>query len=134
LALIEALESGRIAGAALDVFEQEPLGESRLRELSNVILTPHLGASTTEAQVGVAVDVAEQIRDVLLGLPARSAVNIPGLTPDVMEKLRPYLQLAETMGNLVSQLAGGRCDSLNVRLQGELATKDSHPPGTGKLC
>jgi len=127
LALIEALESGRIAGAALDVFEQEPLGESRLRELSNVILTPHLGASTTEAQVNVAIDVAEQIRDVLLGLPARSAVNIPGLTPDVMEKLRPYLQLAETMGNLVSQLAGGRCDSLNVRLQGELATKDSQP-------
>ena len=64
LALIEALESGRIAGAALDVFEQEPLGESRLRELSNVILTPHLGASTTEAQVNVAIDVAEQIRDV----------------------------------------------------------------------
>jgi D-3-phosphoglycerate dehydrogenase len=113
--------------ATLDVFEQEPLGESRLRELSNVILTPHLGASTTEAQVNVAIDVAEQICDVLLGLPARCAVNIPGLTPDVMEKLRPYLQLAETMGNLVSQLAGGRCDSLNVRLQGESGNKDSQP-------
>jgi D-3-phosphoglycerate dehydrogenase / 2-oxoglutarate reductase len=126
-ALVEAIESGKIAGAALDVFEKEPLGESRLRELANVILTPHLGASTAEAQVNVAIDVAEQIRDVLLGLPARSAVNIPGLTPDVMEKLRPYLQLAETMGNLVGQLAGGRIDWLNVRLQGELATKDSQP-------
>lgn len=126
-ALIEALESKRIAGAALDVFSQEPLGESRLRELKNVILTPHLGASTAEAQVNVSIDVAEQIRDVLLGLPARSAVNIPGLTPDVMEKLRPYLQLAETLGTLVGQLAGGRIEQLTVRLQGDLAVNTSQP-------
>jgi D-3-phosphoglycerate dehydrogenase len=126
-ALIEALETGKIAGAALDVFEKEPLGESRLRELNNALLTPHLGASTAEAQVNVAIDVAEQIRDVLLGLPARSAVNIPGLTPDVMEKLRPYLKLAETLGNLVGQLAGGRIEMLNVRLQGDLASSDSQP-------
>ncbi len=127
-ALVEALQAGKIAGAALDVFETEPLGESKLRELgSKVILTPHLGASTAEAQVNVAIDVAEQIRDILLGLPARSAVNIPGLTPDVMEKLRPYLQLAETLGNLVGQLAGGRIDWLNVRLQGELASSESQP-------
>lgn len=126
-ALVEALEAGKIAGAALDVFEKEPLGESRLRELPNVILTPHLGASTAEAQVNVAIDVAEQIRDVLLGLPARSAVNIPGLTPDVMEKLRPYLQLAETLGNLVGQLAGGRIEQLNVKLQGELAINSPQP-------
>ena len=91
------------------------------------MLTPHLGASTAEAQVNVAIDVAEQIRDVLLGLPARSAVNIPGLRPDVLEKLRPYLELAETLGNLVSQLSGGRIESFNVRLQGELATNDSQP-------
>lgn len=69
-------------------------------------LDPHLGASTEEAQTNVAVDVAEQIRDVLLGLPARSAVNIPGLRPDVLEKLKPYMLLAETLGNLVGQLAG----------------------------
>ncbi|MGH2414797.1 MAG: phosphoglycerate dehydrogenase, partial [Microcystaceae cyanobacterium] len=126
-ALVEALQAGQIGGAALDVFEHEPLGESKLRGLNNVILTPHLGASTAEAQVNVAIDVAEQIRDVLLGLPARSAVNIPGLTPDVMEKLRPYLQLAETLGTLVGQLAGGRIDLLNVRLQGELASQDTKP-------
>ncbi len=126
-ALVEALKTGRIAGAALDVFEKEPLGESELRELSNVILTPHLGASTAEAQVNVAIDVAEQIRDVLLELPARSAVNIPGLTPDVMEKLRPYLQLAETLGNLVGQLAGGRIEQLTVRLQGDLAGNETKP-------
>lgn len=127
-ALVEAVQQGKIAGAALDVYETEPLGESALKLLGkNVILTPHLGASTEEAQVNVAIDVAEQIRDVLLGLPARSAVNIPGLRPDLMEKLRPNLQLAETLGNLVSQLAGGRIEALNVRLQGELASNESQP-------
>ncbi|MBF2003746.1 MAG: phosphoglycerate dehydrogenase [Synechococcales cyanobacterium M58_A2018_015] len=127
-ALVDAIQQGKIAGAALDVYETEPLGDSPLKSLGkNVILTPHLGASTEEAQVNVAIDVAEQIRDVLLGLPARSAVNIPGLRPDLMEKLRPYLQLAETLGNLVSQLAGGRIDALEVRLQGELATSESQP-------
>ncbi len=127
-ALADAVKNGKIAGAALDVYETEPLGESPLRALGKeVILTPHLGASTAEAQVNVAIDVAEQIRDVLLGLPARSAVNIPGLSPDVLEELRPYMQLAETLGKLLGQLAGGRVDLLNVKLQGELATNKSQP-------
>ncbi len=127
-ALTEAIKAGKIAGAALDVYESEPLEDSPLKSLGKeVILTPHLGASTTEAQVNVAIDVAEQIRDVLLGLPARSAVNIPGLRPDVLEELKPYMQLAETLGNLVSQLAGGRVELLNIRLQGELATNKSQP-------
>ncbi|KJH72490.1 phosphoglycerate dehydrogenase [Aliterella atlantica] len=128
VALAEALKNGQIAGAALDVYETEPLGESALRALGKqAILTPHLGASTAEAQVNVAIDVAEQIRDVLLGLPARSAVNIPGISPDVMEELRPYMQLAETLGKFVGQLAGGRVELLNVKLQGELATNKSQP-------
>ena len=127
-ALYEALKEGKIAGAALDVFESEPLGESPLLSLGKeVVLTPHLGASTAEAQINVAIDVAEQIRDVLLGLPARSAVNIPGISPNVLEELRPYMRLAETLGNLVGQLAGGRIEMLNVRLQGELATNNSQP-------
>jgi D-3-phosphoglycerate dehydrogenase len=127
-AIAEALQQGKIAGAALDVFEKEPLGESPLRSFGKeVILTPHLGASTAEAQVNVAIDVAEQIRDVLLGLPARSAVNIPGLYPDAIEKLKPYLQLAEILGNMVGQLSGKRVDYLNVRLQGDLAENDSKP-------
>ncbi|MBP5972873.1 phosphoglycerate dehydrogenase [Brasilonema sp. CT11] len=127
-ALAVALREGKIAGAALDVYEAEPLGESSLKSLGQqAVLTPHLGASTTEAQVNVAIDVAEQIRDVLLGLAARSAVNIPGLSPDVMEELKPYMQLAETLGKLVGQLAGGRVELLNVRLQGELATNKSQP-------
>lgn len=128
-ALAEALKNDQIAGAAVDVYENEPLEEnSPLRSLGQkVILTPHLGASTEEAQINVAIDVAEQIRDVLLGLPARSAVNIPGLYPDALEQLKPYLQLAETLGNLVSQLVGGRVDFLDVRLQGDLANRDSKP-------
>ena len=127
-ALAVAIKDGVIAGAALDVFDSEPLGESELRSLGKeVILTPHLGASTAEAQVNVAIDVAEQIRDVLLGLPARSAVNIPGLGPDILEELKPYMELAETLGNLVGQLAGGRVETLNVTLQGELATNKSQP-------
>ncbi len=127
-ALAEAVNSGRIAGAAIDVFDSEPLGESTLRAVGkNLVLTPHLGASTEEAQVNVAIDVAEQIRDVLLDKPARSAVNIPGLRPDVLEALKPYLQLAETLGTMVSQLAGGRIESLNISLRGELASNQSQP-------
>ncbi|MBD2772197.1 phosphoglycerate dehydrogenase [Iningainema tapete] len=127
-ALAAAIKEGKIAGAALDVYEIEPLGESSLKSIGKeAVLTPHLGASTAEAQVNVAIDVAEQIRDVLLGLPARSAVNIPGLNPDVLQELKPYMQLAETLGKLVGQLAGGRVELLNVRLQGELATNRSQP-------
>ncbi len=127
-ALAIAVNEGRIAGAAIDVFDNEPLGESTLRAVGkNLVLTPHLGASTEEAQVNVAIDVAEQIRDVLLDKPARSAVNIPGLRPDVLEALKPYLQLAETLGTMVSQLAGGRIESLNIALRGELASNQSQP-------
>jgi D-3-phosphoglycerate dehydrogenase / 2-oxoglutarate reductase len=127
-ALAKALAEGRIGGAALDVFDSEPLGESPLRGLGKeMVLTPHLGASTEEAQEKVAVDVAEQIRDVLLGKSARSAVNIPGLRSDLMEKLKPYLDLAETLGNLVGQLAGGRIESLTITLRGDLATNQGQP-------
>lgn len=128
-ALAEALEQGRIAGAALDVYENEPLEPNSplLKIGKNLLLTPHLGASTEEAQANVAIDVAEQIRDVLLGLPARTAVNIPGLRPDVWQKLKPYMQLAEMLGNLVSQLAGGRVESLDIKLQGEIANSESQP-------
>jgi D-3-phosphoglycerate dehydrogenase len=128
-ALAEAVETGVIAGAALDVFAKEPLAaDSPLRAVKErLVLTPHLGASTAEAQENVAIDVAEQIRDVLLGLPARSAVNIPGLTPDVLEQLKPHLQLAETLGQLLSQLTGGAIDQLQVRLQGEFASHPAQP-------
>ncbi len=128
-ALAEAVENGVIAGAALDVYAKEPLPEgSPLRAVNErLILTPHLGASTAEAQENVAIDVAEQIRDVLLGLPARSAVNIPGLSAEIMERLKPHLQLAETLGLFVSQLSGGQVEELEVRLQGEFTQHPSQP-------
>jgi D-3-phosphoglycerate dehydrogenase len=128
-ALAEAVEVGVIAGAALDVYAKEPLaGDSALRGVKErLVLTPHLGASTAEAQENVAIDVAEQIRDVLLGQPARSAVNIPGLNAEVMEQLRPHLQLAETLGQLLSQLAGGQISELEVRLRGECAAHPAQP-------
>ena len=128
-ALAAALKAGTIAGAALDVYANEPLKPDSplLAVRDRLILTPHLGASTEEAQENVAVDVAEQIRDVLLGLPARSAVNIPGMTPEVMERLKPHLQLAETLGLLLSQMAGGSVQELEVRLQGEFANHPSQP-------
>jgi D-3-phosphoglycerate dehydrogenase len=128
-ALAEAVTQGVIAGAALDVFAKEPLAaDSPLRAVrERLVLTPHLGASTEEAQENVAIDVAEQIRDVLLGLPARSAVNIPGLNAEVMEQLKPHLQLAETLGQLISQLAGGPISELEVRLQGAFASHPAQP-------
>ena len=128
-ALAEAVDNGTISGAALDVYANEPLAaDSPLRQVrERLILTPHLGASTEEAQENVAIDVAEQIRDVLLGLPARSAVNIPGLNAEVMEQLKPHLQLAETLGQLLSQLAGGPINEVEVRLQGDFAAHPAQP-------
>ena len=128
-AIAEAINSGVIAGAGLDVYASEPLAEdSPLRAVERgLVLTPHLGASTEEAQENVAIDVAEQIRDVLLGLPARSAVNIPGLSAEIMERLKPHLQLAETVGGLVSQLSGGQVQELELRLQGDFASHPSQP-------
>ncbi len=128
-ALAEALNKSLIAGAAIDVFSKEPLESNSplLKVEKNLILTPHLGASTREAQENVAVDVAEQIRDVLLGLSARTAVNIPGLSPDIMDSLKPHLQLAETMGLLISQLSGGQIQKLEVKLQGEFVQHPSQP-------
>jgi D-3-phosphoglycerate dehydrogenase len=127
--LAEAVDNGVIAGAGLDVYASEPLAaDSPLRSVERgLVLTPHLGASTEEAQENVAIDVAEQIRDVLLGLPARSAVNIPGLSAEIMERLKPHLQLSETLGLLVSQLAGGQVQELELRLQGEFANHPSQP-------
>ncbi len=134
-ALANAIANGVIAGAALDVYAKEPLPEdSLLRSVQErLILTPHLGASTAEAQENVAIDVAEQIRDVLLGLPARSAVNIPGLSAEIMERLKPHLQLAETLGLFVSQLSGGQVQELEVRLQGEFTQHPSQPLVVGTL-
>ncbi len=128
--LAEAIKEGKIAGAALDVFVNEPLeADSPLRDLKDfdtkIILTPHLGASTEEAQVNVAIDVAEQIRDVLKGGFARSAVNLPSLRGAAIEELKAHLELCSLLGALLGQFAGSaRPNQLNFEVSGELTKKE----------
>jgi D-3-phosphoglycerate dehydrogenase len=119
-ALYEALAAGKIGGAAIDVYSIEPASpDNPLLKLPNVVHTPHLGASTEEAQVKVAVDVAEQIVDVLAGRPARSAVNLPSIAADVLVKIQPYLTLAEKIGSLHSQISRGTVTNVEVILSGD---------------
>ncbi|HEX8833030.1 MAG TPA: phosphoglycerate dehydrogenase [Abditibacteriaceae bacterium] len=124
-ALYEALKSGKLGGAGLDVFETEPPTNSPLRELDNVLLTPHLGASTEEAQVEVAVDVARQISDVFSGRPPQSAVNLPPLPPEAREFIGPFLPLMEKMGAIQAQIAEGRIESVSITYCGELHDYDT---------
>nr|WP_320161894.1 phosphoglycerate dehydrogenase [uncultured Methanoregula sp.] len=120
-ALYDAIKSGKVAGAALDVFEEEPPTESPLLTLDQVIVTPHLGASTVEAQLNVAVSVAKQCIEVLNGGSAKYVVNAPMVPPEHAEVLEPYAQLAEKMGRFAIQIAGGRLSSVECIYGGELS-------------
>lgn len=128
-ALISALNSGKVAAAALDVFEQEPLSpENPLLQLGDrVITTPHLGASTEEAQVNVARDVAEQILAFFQTGTAQNAVNIPALRKEILEPVRAYMPMAETMGNLLRQIAKGGITQVEVVAQGALSHENLTP-------
>lgn len=124
-ALYQALEEGRVAGVALDVFQQEPPPKDlSLLKSDKVIATPHLGASTAEAQVSVAVDIAEQILAVLRGEPARYAVNAPLIPPETYSTVGPYLGVARQVAQLVAQLAEGQPSSINITFEGEIANYD----------
>ena len=124
-ALVEAIESGHIGGAALDVFAQEPLpAENPLRTSDKIILTPHLGGSTVEAQEQVAVDVAVQVVDVLNNRPARYAINAPMIPPRDLEFLAPYIDLAERMGRFVEQLGVQGVSNVEITAHGRLANFD----------
>ncbi len=126
--LAEAIRDGHVEMAAIDVYEKEPPEDSPLLKLGNkVVLTPHLGASTEEAQVNVAVDVAEQIRDMSQGLPARSAVNIPALKPEILGPVKNYMGLAENMGALVRQITSGAAREIEIVACGELSAFDLSP-------
>lgn len=125
-ALLDALREGRLAGAALDVFVEEPPRNSPLLEHPALIATPHLGASTEEAQVRVAVDVAEQVLAALRNQPVRYAVNLP-LRPEAAGVLWPYLGLAEKLGRLCVQLIEGQLSSVEVSYSGEIAEHDTSP-------
>jgi len=130
-ALLEALKEQRIGGVALDVFSQEPIKDSAiLKELlaqDRVIATPHLGASTEEAQVGVAVDVAEQVVEVLRGGFPRAAINAPLILPETLKILQPYMQLVEKLGRLYTQLQPGPLNRLELSCSGEIANYDLRP-------
>lgn len=122
--LADAVESGKIAGAALDVFVEEPPLGSRLLKSDKIIVTPHLGASTVEAQVNVAIDIAHEIIGVLNGEGAKSAVNIPAVRPEVMEVISPYVKLAEVSGKIAATLIGTGYDKIELAYNGDISTKD----------
>src|ERR1700758_3543265 len=125
-ALAEALKSGKLAGAALDVFVEEPPKNSPLVGLPNVICTPHIAGSTAEAQEEVGTQVAVQIRDYLTDGIIRNAVNLPALSADQYRRVRPYLELAERLGSLVSQATATRPERIRIRYAGEVAEVGTH--------
>jgi len=125
VALAQALHEGKIAGAALDVFEHEPPWESPLLQAPNVILTPHLAGSTEEAQRNVGTEIAQDVVRVLGGEPPRHPVNAPFLAPEVLEALYPYVELAQRLGRLYAQLAGNHLQGLEIAYSGELAEQDT---------
>jgi len=120
-----ALIDGKIAGAAFDVFEKEPPLDSPLMSAPNTVLTPHLGASTAEAQVRVAEEACDQVIDVLAGRSARYAVNAPLLTPETARAIAPYLPLTETLGRIAAQYVRGGIRALTVDVAGDVAAHDA---------
>ena len=127
-ALAEGLKSGKIAAAAVDVFSQEPITpDNPLLGVENIITTPHLGASTAEAQSKVAVDVAEQMVDFFRGLPPRASVNMPAISAEVLGRISSYLVLAERMGVLLTQTGDGRLESVTVTYSGEISSEETDP-------
>ncbi len=126
-AVAEALREGRLGGAGIDVFEKEPPSGSPLLDAPNTVLTPHLGASTAEAQVLVAEEIAAQVLDVLDGRSARYAVNAPLLTPETAQAIAPYLPLAETLGRFFAQFCRTGVRTLTLEVAGELAGYEVGP-------
>ncbi len=123
--LLEALEAGKLAGVALDVFVQEPPEDMTLAQHPKVISTPHLGASTEEAQREVAIEAAEQVLAILEGNPARNAVNAPFVPPEVQDILSPYIPVASLVGKLLTHLAEDQFVGVTISYQGEIAEHDT---------
>lgn len=132
-ALYEALQSGKVAACALDVFEHEPPLESPLIDLPNVIATPHLGASTTEAQINVAIDVAKDIIRALKGDMVRNPVNTITIRPEEYNKIKPFVELAEKMGSFYTQLKNGRISEVEIIYTGKIERADVKPITTAAI-
>ncbi|MBH5322050.1 phosphoglycerate dehydrogenase [Aurantiacibacter sediminis] len=126
-ALKDLLESGHIAGAALDVFAEEPATDNPLFGTKNFICTPHLGASTTEAQVNVALQVAEQMADYLVSGGVTNALNVPSLSAEEAPRLKPYISLAEKLGSLVGQLEGPDVNAITIEVSGAASELNLKP-------
>lgn len=126
-AVLDGIKSKKVAGAALDVYEKEPPKDSPLLKCDDVILTPHLGASTEEAQINVAIDIANSARDALLGCGIRNAVNVPCIDAELYKVLQPYIELSEKMGLLIAQIAKGRISRIDIKYSGEIAKYASSP-------
>ena len=124
-ALLAGLESGRLGGVALDVFSQEPPPPGKLLQHHKAIVTPHLGASTEEAQREVAIEAAEQVLAVLNGEPARNTVNAPFVAPEVHDVLAPFIPVASVVGKLLAYLAEGQVSGITISYQGEIANHDT---------
>jgi D-3-phosphoglycerate dehydrogenase len=127
VALKDMLESGHIAGAALDVFVEEPAKASPLFGTPGFVATPHLGASTTEAQVNVAIQVAEQMSEYLTRGGVTNALNVPSLSAEEAPKLKPYMALAEKLGSLVGQIEGPRLTGVAIEVEGAAASLNQKP-------
>ncbi len=128
VALAAAMKEGIVAAAALDVYETEPPGpDFALRDLPGVVLTPHLGASTAEAQESVGIEIAEAIRAALLEGTIRNAVNMPNLDAKTLAVIGPYLNLGERLGRFLSQTAPKRCEWLNINFSGKVSEVDTTP-------
>ncbi len=125
-ALIEALKSGKVAAAGLDVYEDEPIGkDSPLLGISNLVLTPHLGASTAEAQESCGIEVAELIRDVLVSGAIKNAVNTPSADAETIRKMAPYINLGEKLGTVIQQISPDRISKLAIKYFGKIAETDN---------
>lgn len=132
-ALLNAINEGEVAGAALDVYEEKPPVDNPLIKLDNVVATPHLGASTEEAQVNVAIDIANQVKDALLSGVYKNTINLPSVDKEMLDVMEPYINLTKKIGSLLSQLAEGRIKGIEIRYSGEVSNYPLSPITVGLL-